>query len=149
MEPSPEETAKLLALRANVARSRLSAAVGELDRRRRSMLDVRAMVKEHSELLQLVAVGAVACATGIVAFAIYRVTTSGRRRPAERWRLLMRIWRHPELAARPEESFVRKIGRALVVAAARFLVARLLEESGPSAALEGPSRASPVGEPSV
>jgi hypothetical protein len=135
MEPSPK-TADLLAVRANVARSRLGAALEALERRRREALDIRLQVSQHIGLLRVAAVIGV---TGILAIAAYRAATASRRRlgPA-RWRMLRRVWNHPELAAEPRESLAGKIVRAVLVGAARFCVARLLEQSGPVSAVGSP-----------
>jgi hypothetical protein len=126
MEPDSDEKAQLLTVRANVARSRLSAALSALDQRRRALLDIRVRVTEHVGLVRIVAVG---CVAGLVSVAVYRAATATKRRRRERWRMLRRVWTHPELAAQPEESMLGKVGRALLVGAARYLVARLVAQS--------------------
>jgi hypothetical protein len=123
MERSREEITKLLTLRANMVRSRLSATLGALDRRRREVVNLPLQVKEH---LGLVAAVAGACAVGLVAFGIYRARTAARRLRQERWRMFHRVWMHPERTARPEETALGKVARVLLVGAARLVVARLL-----------------------
>ena len=123
MERSPEEISELLALRANVVRSKLSATLGALDRRRREVIDLPQQVKKH---LGLVAAVAGACVVGVVVIGIYRAGTAARRLRQERWRMLHRVWTHPEWTARPEETALGKLARQLLIGAARLVVARVL-----------------------
>jgi hypothetical protein len=135
MEPSPKQTAELLAVRANIARSRLSAALGALDRRGREALDLRLQLSRHAGLIRT---GAVVCVTGIVAFAAWRVAMARRRRGYERWRMLRRVWSHPELAAQPKASFLATLGRAVLGGLASFFVTRLIQHSGPALGVASP-----------
>jgi hypothetical protein len=116
----------------------LAAALGELDRRRRAAVDVREMARDHAGAVGILTV---ACATGVLAVAIYRIATARRRRRVARMQMLVRVWRHPELTAPPKEGLLGKIGKVLVVSAARFLLARVLnsasDDMAPPRALTG------------
>jgi hypothetical protein len=107
----------------------LVAALGELDRRRRAAVDVREIVRDHAGAAGILTV---ACATGVLAVAIYRIATARRRRRVARMQMLVRVWRHPELAAPPKETLLGRLGKALAVGAARFLVARWLKSTDAS-----------------
>jgi hypothetical protein len=122
MESRADEEATVLAARADVARSRLFAALSALDRRRRRSI---AQVTRPLELLPVLAIG---CAAGILAIALYRAAAK-RRRGGEHWRMLQRVWAHPERLARRERSLFAVVARAALVGAARLLVAKLT--SGP------------------
>jgi hypothetical protein len=122
MGPSLEERAELLTVRANLVRSRLLGTIGALDGRLRAALGVERQVKRHAGLLATVAV---VLLTGVAAVAVYRTATAERRRRRERWRMLRRVWMHPERTARAEESIVGKVARTLLVGAVRFVVKRV------------------------
>jgi hypothetical protein len=122
-EAGVDEEATMLLARADVARSRLFAALSALDRRRRHSI---AQVTRPLEFLPVLAIG---CVAGLLAVVAYRAAAR-RRRGEERWRMLQRVWTHPERLARPERTIVADVARAALVGAARLLVARLA--TGPS-----------------
>jgi hypothetical protein len=130
MDPRPDESSAPLARRANLVRWRLAATLGALGRRRREALNVPLQVGRH---LGLVAAVAGACLVGVIAIGIHRATTASKRRRGERWRMLRRAWMHPEQIARPEETMLGKVARALLMGAARLVVTRLIGEGTSSA----------------
>jgi hypothetical protein len=123
MEPSHEETADTLAFRANLARSRLAATLSALDRRRREVFNVPLQVTKHLGIVAaVVAIGV----TGVVALGVYRAATAQRRRRYERWRMVRRVWTHPERAAPREPSLLGSLARTLLLGAARAIATRVL-----------------------
>jgi hypothetical protein len=124
MEPNADDEATVLAARADVARSRLFAALSALDRRRRRSI---ARVTRPLELLPVLAIG---CVAGLLAVALYRAAAR-RPRGRERWRMLQRAWTHPERLARPERSVLGELARAALFGAGRLLVARLASGAQP------------------
>ncbi len=117
-------------------RDELGELVGELDRRRRELFDVRAQARQHPVALTLVGVAAAVVVGGAVATMLNRGRR--RRRPAFKARQLraamQRIVEHPERVARGEPPPSEKILTAIGVAAAGILVKRALER----AVAEGP-----------
>jgi hypothetical protein len=134
MDPRPEESSALLARRANMVRSRLSATLGALVRRRREALNLPLQVTRH---LGLFAAVAGACLVGVIAIGIHRAAAASKRRRRERWRMLRRAWMHPEQIGRPEETILGKIARGLLIGAARLVVTHLVGE-GTNAVAKSP-----------
>jgi len=126
MEPSPDNKLELLAARANVVRSHLSATLTALDRRRREIMSVPLRVTRHLTFAGVV-VGV--CLTGVVVVTVYRAATAARRRRYERWRMVSRVWNHPERAARDDGTILGRLARALLVSAGRAVVTRVLVEA--------------------
>ena len=139
MDPSVDGD-KLLAARADLARSRLSATLSALDRRRREVMDLPLQAQKHAALLGVV--GA-ACVTGILAIAVYRLAAARRRRGGERWMLAQRAWKHPEQFGQKRRSIFAELGRAAALAVGRLVVSRLLrgleEAAGPEEHLALPA----------
>jgi len=122
MSPNHERET-LLTARADLARSRLSATLSALDRKRHDVLDVPLQLTKHIALVGAVAGAAIA---GIAVFGIYRMATSGRRVRHERWLLLQRAWSHPDRVAPKEPSLFAKLAKAGAVALARYVVAKVM-----------------------
>jgi hypothetical protein len=141
MEPDLDEKTELLTVRANLVRSRLLGTIGALDGRLRAALGVPRQMKRHAGLLATVGV---VLLTGVAAAVAYRAATAARRRRGERWRMLRRVWMHPERTARAEESILGKLGRMLLLGAARVVVKHIVAQGNEEAPL-----ALTVGRPSV
>ena len=137
MGRSAEEISELLTLRADKVRSKLSATLDALDRRRREVVNLPLQMKKH---LVLVAAVAGACVVGVVVFGIHRARTAPRRLRQERWRMLHRVWTHPERTARPEETALGKLARSLLIGAARLVAARLLLGGAEASTSRDPAR---------
>jgi len=134
MEPSPDSTTKLVA-RANLARARLSATLGALERRRRELVNLPALVQKHRAGLVIVA----ACAAGVLVYGVYHAAVEARRRRLGRWGRMQRAWMRPEPVKKPSAFGV--LARALAGQLVRTMVARLVtfamearEEAGAQAA---------------
>ena len=114
-------------------RSEMGDLVGELDRRRREVFDLRLQARRHPLALGLVGLGAALLLGGAVAVVVSR--QRHRRRPGYRARqlraALQRVVEHPELVARGEPPPSEKILTAVGVAAAGILVRRALERAVP------------------
>jgi hypothetical protein len=124
----PEERTQALTARADVARSRLAATLGALQKRRQEVFELPGQLVRNGRVAGILVAGLTAGA--IVAFAVYRYrsSTSGRRLRHERWLLLQRAWEHPErvLRPKPQPSLMAKLVRGLAASAVRMVVTKLV-----------------------
>lgn len=111
-----------LSAEANLVRSKLMKTVEALDRRRHDALDVGLLVRRHAAPLGVAAAVVVATLAGSVLLLAHRIATSKQRRRRERWRMLGRVWRHPERAARTSPSFFASLGRSIALGVLSFVV---------------------------
>lgn len=84
---------------ANRVRSEFFGTLRELDRRRRSIMDVRRQVREHAGIL---VVAGVVVASGVLlatTVAIVRRRSRQTRLRRERFQGLLRAWKHPDRVA--------------------------------------------------
>jgi hypothetical protein len=130
--------AQLMA-KADMARARLLHTVAELDRRRHDALNVGNQVRRHmTGLLVLAGVSVVGLAGGAL-YIVHRAATAASRRRRERWRVMRRVWAHPERFGSEPQSFGGKLWRSiamgvlttLAVAPARAFVRRVFESPRP------------------
>lgn len=115
-------------------RDELGALVGELDRRRRELLDVRGHVRRHPAAASLAAAAVVAILGGSVALLVYN--THRKQRAAYRAKQLRialgRMVDHPERVARGEAPPGEKILAAVGTAVATLLVKQALARAVPA-----------------
>ena len=127
-ESSPREAAEALGDEVANVRDDLDTLLGELDRRRHELLDVRLQVRRHARGVTLTMVAFVVAAAGVV----WLHGRRARRRQAvtaQAGRLRQAVSRmidRPERVA-AEPTFVGKIGAAVTSAAAASLVKKVLE----------------------
>ena len=115
-------------------RTELGALVGELDRRRRDLFDVRGHVRRHPVAVGVAGVAVVAVLGGSVALLIH--DTRRKQRASYRAKQLKvalgRMMDHPERVARGEAPPSEKILAAIGTAVATLLVKRAMERVVPS-----------------
>lgn len=103
-------------------RGELEHLIGELDRRRHELLDVRLQVKRHAVPVSLAALALVLASAGTVAFSVWR----GRRRQS----LMAKAGRLGEAVSRaierPDRVAVEPTATARIVAAAGSAVAAMV-----------------------
>jgi hypothetical protein len=135
-DTSPRATARQLEAEIAVLREELSGLVGELDRRRHELLDVKLQVKRHAVGVALTGVALVSAASGLVWLGAWRaqrrarvLSRAGRLREA-----VSRIIDKPERVA-AEATIPGKIFTAAATAAVATLVKKGLERAV-NAALE-------------
>jgi hypothetical protein len=115
-------------------RSELGALVGELDRRRRDLFDVRGQVRRHPVAASLAGVAVIALLGGSVALLL----RDGRRKQRAGYRAKQlrsafgRIVEHPERVARGEAPAGEKILAAVGTAIATLLVKQALARAVPA-----------------
>jgi hypothetical protein len=128
--------------RADYVRSRLMTTLGELDRRRHEIFDVRLQLRRHARELALVGAG-----LGLVALSGILTAVNARRiRRANmqraRFRALVRFWEHPDrIASRAKEKpfylrVLEKVAMSVVTVAIGQLthrIAKALPEPTPRA----------------
>jgi hypothetical protein len=114
-------------------RVEIGQLVGELDRRRRELLDLRLQLRRHPVAVPLAGLAAAAVLGGAVALLVR--SARRRRRAGHRarqlWRALGRMAEHPERVGRGEPPPGEKILAAVGAAAAGLLVKRALERAVP------------------
>jgi hypothetical protein len=127
-ESSPRDAAEALSDEVAAVRDDLDTLLGELDRRRHELLDVRLQVRRHARGVTLTAVAFVVAAAGVVWLRGRRererqavTAQAGRLRQA-----VSRMIDRPERVA-AEPTFAGKIGAAVTSAAAASLVKKALE----------------------
>jgi hypothetical protein len=118
-----EDDRDALVVRASLARSRLSATLETLARKRHELLDLPVQASKHVVLIGSVAG---ACLAGLAAVAIYHLATARRTRRHERWLLLQRAWDHPERVAPKRAPLVLRVAEVVALLAARQLAVRWL-----------------------
>ena len=126
-------------------RDELGALVGELDRRRRELFDLRGHVRRHPLTASLAGVAVAAILAGSVAVLVY--DTRRKQRASYRAKQLRiavgRMIEHPERVARGEAPPGEKILAAVGTAIATLLVKQALARAvpAPRAAQEVQARA--------
>jgi len=114
-------------------RGEIGNLLGELDRRRRELFDLRLQVRRHPVAIPLAVLALGVILTGSVALRVRRKTR--RRRTAHQarqlWRALGRMADHPERVGRGEPTPGEKILVAIGTTAATLLVKRALELAVP------------------
>jgi hypothetical protein len=115
-------------------RGEIGDLVGELDRRRRALFDVRAQLRAHPVAISVAGLAVVAVIGGSVALVLYN--TRRKQRPSYKAHQLRvafaRMMEHPERVGRGEPPPGEKILAAIGTAAATLLVKRALERAVPS-----------------
>ena len=129
-DTSPRATARRLDGEIAVVREELSGLVGELDRRRHEVLDVKLQVKRHALGVTLSAIALVTAASGLVWLGMWRaqrrarvLSRAGRLREA-----VSRMVERPERVA-AEPTLPGKILSAAATAAVATLVKKGLERA--------------------
>ncbi len=109
-------------------RSEIGNIVGELDRRRHELFDLRLQAKRHPVALAIAAAGAALVVGGLIALAVRsrREARSPSRRAREVSRALSRLVDHPDRVA-AEESVRNKILAAAGIAAGTAVARRLVD----------------------
>lgn len=114
-------------------RDEIGDLVGELDRRRRELFDLRLQLRRHPVALPLAGVAVALVLGGAVAMLVRNERRS--RRPSQKVRQLRRavgrMISHPERVGRGEPPPGEKILAAIGTAAATLLVKRALERAVP------------------
>jgi hypothetical protein len=127
--PSREIEGEIAALRGEIG-----DLVGELDRRRRELFDVRAQLRAHPVAISLAGLALVAVVGGAVALLVYDARR--RQRPRYKARQLRvavgRMIQHPERVGRGEPPPTEKILAAVGTAVATLLVKRAMARAVPS-----------------
>jgi hypothetical protein len=114
-------------------RDEIGALIGELDRRRRELFDVRMQMKRHPVSTGVAGFAVAALLGGAVAMMIY----NGRRKQRASYKAKQlkvafgRMMEHPERVARGEPPPGEKILAAVGTAIATLLVKRALERAVP------------------
>jgi hypothetical protein len=115
-------------------RGEIGDLVGELDRRRRELFDVRAQLRAHPVAISLAGLALGAMVGGAVALLVYN--TRRKQRPsykAHQLRVALgRMMQHPERVGRGEAPPSEKILAAVGTAVATLLVRRAMERAVPS-----------------
>jgi hypothetical protein len=115
-------------------RSEIGDLVGELDRRRKALFDVRAQLRSHPVAASMAGLALAAVLGGAVALLVHN--TRRKQRPAYKARQLRaalgRMVEHPERVGRGEAPPGEKILAAVGTALATLLVKRALERAVPS-----------------
>jgi len=115
-------------------RDELGALVGELDRRRRDLFDVRGQVRRHPVAASLAGLAVAAVLGGSVALLIHNARR--KQRTSYRTKQLRvafgRMMEHPERVARGEAPPAEKILAAVGTAIATLLVKQALARAVPS-----------------
>jgi hypothetical protein len=102
---------------ADLARARLLGTIGELDRRRHELLDLRLQIRRHASDV-LAAVGGLLIGIGATAaLLVYRERRHERHIREERLRAVVRLWRHPERIAARRNATATVLRLALVALA--------------------------------
>jgi hypothetical protein len=129
-DSSPREAARRLDGEIGELREELSGLIGELDRRRHELLDVKLQVRRHALGVTLSAVALITAASGLVWFGMWRaqrrarlLSRAGRLREA-----VSRMVDRPERVA-AEPTLPGKILGAAAAAAAATLVKKGLERA--------------------
>jgi hypothetical protein len=114
-------------------RDEIGDLVGELDRRRREMLDVRLQLRRHPVAIPVAGVAVAAILGGAVALLLRSGQRKQRRRHQARQlrSALGRVLDHPERVTRGEPPLSEKILVAIGTTAATLLVKRALERAVP------------------
>lgn len=109
-------------------RSEIGNIVGELDRRRHELFDLRLQAKRHPVALAIAAAGAALVVGGLIALAFRsrREARTPSRRAREVSRALSRLVDHPDRVA-AEESVRNKILAAAGIAAGTAVARRLVD----------------------
>ena len=130
-------------------REEIGDLVGELDRRRRELFDLRLQLKRHPVTIPLAGLAVAVILGGAVALLVRN--EQRKQRPSYKVRQLRRAFgrmmEHPERVGRGEPPPVEKILVAIGTAAATLLVKRALERAVPrpapkaqaSAAVQSPA----------
>jgi hypothetical protein len=149
MESSPNDAAQrdVWEQQADNTRAKLVITLGELDRRRHELFDVRKMLARHKKEIALV-VGAAALVTlAAAAFVARRKAARPRRLRRHRITALQRAWAHPELVAPKSRGFWYELGRRVALTAAESIgvkaLERLLEQPATAAHPPTPELATP------
>jgi hypothetical protein len=124
---SPEHVSRVSG-EITMLRSEIGSLVGELDRRRHELFDLRLQAKRHPVALAIAAGAAALVVGGLIALAVR--SRREARRPSRRARELSyaisRLVDHPDRVA-AEESVRKKILAAAGVAAGSVVARRLVE----------------------
>lgn len=124
-------------------RNELGALVGELDRRRRALFDVRAQVRRHPLTASLAGVAVVAIVGGSVALLVHDARRKQRASyRAKQLRIAFgRMVDHPERVARGDAPPGEKILAAVGTAIATLLVKQAMSRAVPAPQVRQVSRA--------
>jgi len=127
--PSHELEGEISALR-----DEIGDLVGELDRRRRNLFDVRAQLRAHPVAVSIAGLTVAALLGGAVALLVHNARRKQRRSyKARQLRVALgRVMQHPERVGRGEPPPSEKILAAIGTTAAALLVRRALERAVPS-----------------
>jgi hypothetical protein len=102
----------------DLARARLLGTIGELDRRRHELLDLRLQIRRHAGDLLSILGGVLMGIGSTAAVLVLRERRRARRVPTERFRAVVRLWQHPERIAAKKNVLGSALRMALVAFAA-------------------------------
>jgi hypothetical protein len=124
---SPEHVSRVSG-EIELLRSEIGNLVGELDRRRHELFDLRLQAKRHPVGLAIAAAGAALIVGGLIALAVRsrREARSPSRRARDVSRAISRLVDHPDRVA-AEESVRNKILAAAGIAAGTAVARRLVD----------------------
>jgi hypothetical protein len=104
--------------KANLVRARLLGTIGELDRRRHELLDLRLQIRRHAGDLISIAGGLLVGASATAAILVLRERRRESRVRKERLRAVVRLWEHPERIASKKNALASALRLALVAVVA-------------------------------
>jgi hypothetical protein len=103
---------------ADLVRARLLGTIGELDRRRHELLDLKLQIRRHAGDLLSILGGLMMGVGSTAAILVLRERRRERRVRQERFRAAARLWRHPERIAAKRSALRTALRMALVAFAA-------------------------------
>jgi hypothetical protein len=103
---------------ADLVRARLLGTIGELDRRRHELLDLKLQIRRHAGDLLSIVGGLLMGIGSTAAVLVLREHRRERRVRQERIRAVARLWRHPERIASKKSALGAALRMALVAFAA-------------------------------
>jgi len=129
MKPGPFETGRQglptrfgarehLEREADLVRARLLGTIGELDRRRHELFDLRLQIRRHAGDLVSILGGLLVGIGSTAGILVLRERRRERRVRQERFRAVVRLWHHPERIASKRTALGAALRMALVAFAA-------------------------------
>jgi hypothetical protein len=103
---------------ADRVRARLLGTIGELDRRRHELLDLKLQIRRHAGDLLSILGGLLMGIGSTAAVLVLRERRRERRMRQERFRAVVRLWHHPERIAAKKSALGAAVRMALVAFAA-------------------------------
>ena len=128
MNPLSENARESLELQADAIRARLLVRVGELDRRRHEVMDLKAEITRKLPLYGAIVAGS-ALLVGVAAGVGWAVWRASHRKTMmrQRFEAFYRAWEKPRrIAAKPRLSVLGEVGRRVLNTLAGVVVKQLL-----------------------